>query len=233
MARKPIFEPFFLFLGDFFPIFRVRPKSIFRRFFSDFGPEARNRHSPRHAYSQLWGALKHSFENASLHQGFQTSGLSIVSPLTRREATSGKERHTRRGRIRGHVAMGTGDIIAHSFRFSFWGTSAKTTLLENHPFVNPRKDYLGGRFGYFLFFLLREGKIGSGGGFVFLLKSQQEGGGAGGAEGPGGCLRRIGEFGGGGVNIFFRGRNVHQATVAAKFERGKKTPPGPPKFQPY
>ena len=52
MARKTIFEPFFLFLGDFFPIFRVRPKSIFRRFFSDFGPKARNRHSPRHTYSQ-------------------------------------------------------------------------------------------------------------------------------------------------------------------------------------
>ena len=50
--RKPIFEPFFLFLGDFFPIFQVRPKSIFRRFFSDFGPESRNGHSPRHTYSQ-------------------------------------------------------------------------------------------------------------------------------------------------------------------------------------
>ena len=33
MARKPIFEPFFLFLGDFSPVFRARPKSIFRRFF--------------------------------------------------------------------------------------------------------------------------------------------------------------------------------------------------------
>ena len=32
-----------------------------------------------------------------------------------------------------------------------------------------------------------------------------------GGEGPGGCLRRTGEFwGGGGLNIFFRGRNVHQ-----------------------
>ena len=30
------------------------------------------------------------------------------------------------------------------------------------------------------------------------------------AEGPGGCLRRIGEFGGGGANFFFlEGRNVH------------------------
>ena len=33
MARKPILELFFLLLGDFFPIFRVRPKSIFRSFF--------------------------------------------------------------------------------------------------------------------------------------------------------------------------------------------------------
>ena len=32
-----------------------------------------------------------------------------------------------------------------------------------------------------------------------------------GAEGPGGSLRQIREFGGGGgLNIFFRGRNVHQ-----------------------
>ena len=35
--EKPIFEPCSLSLGDFFPIFRVRPKSIFRRFFSDSG----------------------------------------------------------------------------------------------------------------------------------------------------------------------------------------------------
>ena len=27
---------------------------------------------------------------------------------------------------------------------------------------------------------------------------------------PGGCLPRIGESGGGGLDIFFRGRNVHQ-----------------------
>ena len=34
-------------------------------------------------------------------------------------------------------------------------------------------------------------------------------------EGRGGCLRRIGEFarGGGGLNIFFRGRNVRQDYV--------------------
>ena len=34
------------------------------------------------------------------------------------------------------------------------------------------------------------------------------------AEGPGGCLRRIGEFFGGGAKYFFcRGRNVHQANT--------------------
>ena len=38
---------------------------------------------------------------------------------------------------------------------------------------------------------------GRGGGVDFF-----ENPGGGGAEGPGGCLRRIGEFGGGGVNIF-------------------------------
>ena len=53
----------------------------------------------------------------------------------------------------------------------------------------------------------------SGGGEVdFLLKIPERGSPGGrGAERPGGCLRRIGEFGeGGGLNIFFRGRNVHQ-----------------------
>ena len=34
--------------------------------------------------------------------------------------------------------------------------------------------------------------------------------GGGGAEGPGGCLRRIGELGKGGLNIFFSGRDAHQ-----------------------
>ena len=41
----------------------------------------------------------------------------------------------------------------------------------------------------------------------------------GGAEAPGGCLQRIGEFfgGGGGLNIFFRGRNVHQDPLSFWF----------------
>ena len=39
----------------------------------------------------------------------------------------------------------------------------------------------------------------------FLLKIPGAGSPGGrGAEGPGGCLRRIGELGGGGLNIFFR-----------------------------
>ena len=55
------------------------------------------------------------------------------------------------------------------------------------------------------FFLLGEGEGGVRGAEKgeddFLLKIPGEGGGSpggGGAEGPGGCLRRIGEFGGGG-----------------------------------
>ena len=66
--------------------------------------------------------------------------------------------------------------------------------------------YLGGRFGYFLFFLLggEEGGVrGAGRGQVgfFTHKSQDRGGVSqkgGGVEGPGGCLR-----GKGGPNIFF------------------------------
>ena len=74
---------------------------------------------------------------------------------------------------------------------------------------------LGGRFGYFLFFLLGRGKGefeapgGGGGGVRFLLKIP--GGGGGGVqegEGPGGCLRRIGDIfwgGGRGAKYFFVG----------------------------
>ena len=65
---------------------------------------------------------------------------------------------------------------------------------------------LGGRFGYFLFFLLGEGEGGvrgarrGGGGDRFFIENPTRGGGFPGDEGPGGCLRRIGEFwwGGGG-----------------------------------
>ena len=59
-------------------------------------------------------------------------------------------------------------------------------------------------FRVFLFFLLGEAEggargAGRGGGFDFLLTISGEGGGGvsgrGGAEGPGGCLQRIGEWG--------------------------------------
>ena len=80
---------------------------------------------------------------------------------------------------------------------------------------------LGGRFDIFYFFCSGRGKGESeapGGGEVrFLLKIpgglSPEGRGA---EGPGGCLRRIGDLGGGGgVNFFFSGLNVHQETKAS------------------
>ena len=65
--------------------------------------------------------------------------------------------------------------------------------------------WLGGRFGYFLFFSVRGGGRGSsrrqeGGGDRFLLKIPGGEGCPRGerAEGLGGCLRRIGEFWGGG-----------------------------------
>ena len=87
----------------------------------------------------------------------------------------------------------------------FWGVS---------PHLSVGKKFLrfclvlGGRFGYFLFFLLGEGEGGAqapggGGGSVFIENPTREGGGfsrTGGAEGLGGCLRRIRGFlrGGGG-----------------------------------
>ena len=60
----------------------------------------------------------------------------------------------------------------------------------------------------FYFFLLGEGEGGvrgarKGGGDPFFIEHPRRGGVPAGAEGPGGCLRRIGEFGGGGLNIFF------------------------------
>ena len=41
IAQRSVFGPFFIFFSDFFPISRERPKSILRRFFSDFGSEAK------------------------------------------------------------------------------------------------------------------------------------------------------------------------------------------------
>ena len=56
-----------------------------------------------------------------------------------------------------------------------------------------------------------ESEASGGGGFDFYWRSQEGGSPrGGGGEGPGGCLRRIGEFGGGGAKYFLGGRNVHQ-----------------------
>ena len=83
--------------------------------------------------------------------------------------------------------------------------------LRQHWAGARRPTKLGGRFGFFLFFSrLGEGEGGvrgrrEGGWLIFYWKSQKGGGSrGGGAEGPGGCLRRIGESGRGGPNFFFR-----------------------------
>ena len=68
----------------------------------------------------------------------------------------------------------------------------------------------------FKFFCLGRGKGESeakgGWGVDFLLKIPGGGSPGGrGAKGPGGCLGELGNWGGGGLNVFFfRGRNVHQ-----------------------
>ena len=79
-------------------------------------------------------------------------------------------------------------------------------------------------FRIFLIFSARGGGRGSlrrqeGGGFDFYGKSQE--GGLQEGEGPGGCLRRIGDFGaGGGLNIFFSGPKCPPRFVRAEmFER--------------
>ena len=69
----------------------------------------------------------------------------------------------------------------------------------------------------FNFFLLGGGEGESeapgGGGAFFLIENPTRGGGFPGGKGPRG-REGIGEFwGGGGLNIFFRGRNVHQVGV--------------------
>ena len=75
---------------------------------------------------------------------------------------------------------------------------------------------LGGRFGYFLFFLLGGAEKGSPrrreGGVRFYIKSPRRGGLPGGwgrgGEGLGGCLRGIWEGGGGGAKFFFFGAEI-------------------------
>ena len=87
------------------------------------------------------------------------------------------------------------------------GFTKSLVFLKRVSLLNPRVHanfvaFLGGHFGYFLFFLLGEGGRGGvrgrreGGGLDFLLKIP-EGGSPGGAEGSGGCLRRIGDLRGG------------------------------------
>ena len=49
---KTDFRAVFPIFRRFFPYFPGEAKIDFSAIFSDFGPEARNRHSPRHAYSQ-------------------------------------------------------------------------------------------------------------------------------------------------------------------------------------
>ena len=93
----------------------------------------------------------------------------------------------------------------------FSGVIQKARLKKIHFFGSFLAGFPGGRFRYFLFFLLRsgEGKGESGatgreGGSVFLLKIPGGGGvvsqrGWEGARGPGGCLQGIwGNWGGGG-----------------------------------
>ena len=74
-----------------------------------------------------------------------------------------------------------------------------------------------------MFSLLGEGKGGSprrqgGGGLVFKLKIAGKGGGEFSRMGPGGCLRRTGEFlGGGGVNLFFFGAETSTKSTMESF----------------
>ena len=103
---------------------------------------------------------------------------------------------------------GTGNLRLHA-------SVAKTSCYEDKLL---HEQTLVDDSDIFYFFLLGEAeggvRGGGGGGVDFLLKIP--GGGVsrrGGAEGPGGCLQRIWELGGGGLNIFFRGRNVHQETI--------------------
>ena len=88
------------------------------------------------------------------------------------------------------------------------------------------------------FFCLEKGErgvrgAGRGGGIGFLLKIPAGGGGGcrmGGAEGPGGCLSELWDLGGVGLNIFFRGRNVHQDRVTTLGKsRGPPQNPGEPR----
>ena len=94
---------------------------------------------------------------------------------------------------------------------------------DRNSWVSFRNKYTWWTFRIFLIFSSRGGGRGSPRrqeekGSVFFIENPQEGGGGfregEGAEGPGGCLRRIGDLGGGGLKNFFRGRNVHQVQIS-------------------
>ena len=92
------------------------------------------------------------------------------------------------------------------------------------------RTLLGGRFGYFLFFLLGEEEGGvrgrwEGGCRFFIENPRRRGGFSRRGRGRGaGSVLACGELGifGGGLNIFFRGRNVHQAFLYCR--KPKKAP---------
>ena len=70
---------------------------------------------------------------------------------------------------------------------------------------------------------------GGGGGSVFCWKIQEGGvSRRGGAEGPGGSLRRIGELGAGGLNIFF-GAEMPTKSVSLVLACGKTQAFPPPR----
>ena len=82
--------------------------------------------------------------------------------------------------------------------------------------------YLGGRFGYFLFFSARGGGRGSPGrrergGSIFIENPRRGGLQEGRGQGAGRVsAANLGIGGGGGLNIFFRGRSVHQGMLVLK-----------------
>ena len=89
-------------------------------------------------------------------------------------------------------------------------------------------------FRIFFTFSARGGGRGSprppGGGRFFIENPRGRGGvlqEGKGAEGPGGCLRRIGDFGGVGGNFFFQGRNVHQDLLLFLKDLGALLPSRP------
>ena len=102
--------------------------------------------------------------------------------------------------------------------------SSGPLVVNFHRFSFPSPGLLGGRFGYFFFFSVPGRGRGSperqgGRGVGFLLKAP--GGGEVSQEGVGGgeaagrvSAGNLGEWGGGGKNIFFRGRSARQDLVA-------------------